>query len=119
MPRRKKPYVEGHYQKHSYRTRDNTKLKITNYLYSKGEVGAIRNDIISNTSLPVQQWTNFDGILNELVEWEWITKSPVSSKIYLCKITQNGRKVIEKIRQIIDEKHPIKYLDAFDEIDQL
>lgn len=118
MPRRKKPYAEGHYQKQSYRPRDNTKLKIIYYLNSQRD-GAIRNAILYNANLPSQQWTNFGDILNELVDLEWITEVPISSKMYICKITDRGKEVIKKTREIIEQKHPLKDLDAFNEIIQI
>ena len=113
MPRRgRKPYEEGLHQKQSYQTRDNTKLKIINYLGSKGDNGTIKNDIMLNANLPTQQGKHFGGIMNELVELEWIIRVPLSQS-YLYKISPIGRDVIKKMKEILENDHPLKDLDTF------
>lgn len=119
MTRRRKIHKEGHYPKQSYKSRDNTRLRIINYLFSKGDYGKNRSDIMHNAKLSTQQWGNFDDTINDLVGLQWITKVPISSKSYIYKISETGRNVIKKTLEIIEDKHPIKDLDAFNEIDQL
>ena len=101
------------------RPRDSTKIKITFYLYKKGKDStASAYELINNSGISSQDYPNMKLILDQMCETKWIkaitsgAEGKVKSNYMLEK---RGREIVDHLR-LLNEKHPLKDLDAFDGI---
>lgn len=97
--------------------RDNTKLKVIKYL-SETKDGATRYNIAQHAEIKKQEDYNFELILDELVEVEWISK--VTLQVYgtttIYKIKDRGREALSTAIKLLSEQHPLSNLQAFKDL---
>ena len=98
--------------------RDNTKLKIANYLCTK-ELGARRYEIQHKAGIRKQEPGEFKKFLLEMIESGWIieVKLDISGGIEVYQITDDGKSAVEKAKELLRSNHPLTKLHAFDYID--
>jgi hypothetical protein len=100
--------------------RDNTKLKIVNYLLTKNS-GARRYEIQHKAGIRKQEPREFKKFLLEMCEEGWIKESKldISGGIDVYEITENGRNAVNKAKELLRENHPLTKLHAFSYLDEL
>jgi len=99
--------------------RDNKKIKIIFYLDRKREEGATPNEIATKGIETSQAPDVFKEYLEELLDVEWVSKKHLAIAGGMSKytITERGIKVVEEVKKLLDSKHPLSKLDAFDGIE--
>lgn len=99
--------------------RDNTALKITNYLITKGSHGARRNEIQHKAGIRKQEPVDFKKFLSEMCMEGWIReeKLDISGGIEVYKITDEGMSAVEKAKELLRINHPLTKLHAFNGFD--
>ena len=105
-------------EKRVHLPRDNTKLKVVNFLASR-EDGATRYEIGRKANIKKQDDKIFREILDEMVEINWIKKRSVSygGGVTLYIIVDEGRKALEEAKGLLSKNHPLSKLSAFKDID--
>ena len=98
--------------------RDNTKLKIVNYLYTKSQ-GARRYEIQHKAGIRKQEPGEFKKFLAEMIESDWIkeVKLDISGGMEIYQITDNGKNAVDKAKELLRSNHPLTKLHAFSDID--
>jgi len=98
--------------------RDNTKLKIASYLYTKSQ-GARRNEIQHKAGIRKQEPSEFKRFLSEMIESGWIkeVKFDISGGIEIYQITEDGKSAVDKAKELLRNNHPLTKLHTFNDID--
>jgi hypothetical protein len=109
LRRRKNLHENGDFQKQIYQNDDILRLKIILFL-STTAAGSYKAEIYKRAHLT--HWGNFD-ILNELIKLRWLEQHHLYGND-IFKITDDGRKVTNYVKEIIDNHHhPLNNLDIF------
>ena len=94
--------------------RDNTKLKVIDYLYFKE--GATRNEISKNAKIKTQSDDNFKIILDEMVEIKWLAKMQTKD-VTIYTVQKEGKEALDHVKELIKKQHPLSKLSTFREIE--
>ena len=96
--------------------RDNTKLRIVKYLFSKGPVStASVYEILNHAEIGADDYPYIKKVLNEMINTKWLkviysgARGSVKSNYSLCP---RGRDAINAVRKL-PENNPLKDLDTF------
>ena len=91
---------------------------ISSYLISVHPKGATRHGIATNAPLRSQEGTEFKGIMNQLVEMNWVKMEEAQSvggyEVYF--ITEDGRTAVNMAKDIARNESPLSKLNAFENI---
>lgn len=99
--------------------RDKKKLQIA-YFLRQYERGVSRHFISEKSNLRTQEPNDFKILLEDMVSMQWVTKSQQStggSQIDIYSLTDNGKKVIDFVKNLLHDKNPIVELDLFQDLD--
>lgn len=99
--------------------RDTKKIQIAFYLDKKREKGATPNELAKKGIATSQSADIFKEYLDELLEMKWVSKEDleIGGGMSRFTITEDGIKVVEEVKKIVDEHHPLSKLDAFDGVE--
>jgi len=105
----------------TYLPKDNARLKIIMWLYSKKRSN--QNQMMNKDSgLRGQKWIALSNVLDELCEWSWIEKiqSEDVANVKMYQLLEKGRKIAEDINKLrndslelwkLDSLHDVKLID--------
>ena len=111
MERRKAPRFK---LRKRYRSNENLQLKVAFYLYEKSN--ALPDHLV--TALGTNLHSLEDEILPPMFDNNWIMREPLGKKHFI-KLTENGRTVVQDVKQLIDNKEtrPLGKLHTFSGLD--
>ena len=99
-------------------SQDKKMFAISSYLISVHPKGATRHGIATNAPLRSQEGTEFKGIMNQLVEMNWVKMEEAQSvggyEVYF--ITEDGRTAVNMAKDIARNESPLSKLNAFENI---
>jgi len=99
--------------------RDNTKLKIVKYLYSK-EVDTIATvyELLHHAEICMHDYPYLKKMLKEMTDSKWIkivSSGPKGNEKTNYLLQERGREAVETVKKFSD-RHPLKDLDTFYDI---
>ena len=101
----------------TYLPKDNTRLKIIMWLYSKKRSN--QNQMMNKDSgLRGQSWVKLSNVLNELCEWGWIEKNQSEdvANVTVYQLLQKGMGIAEVINKLQNDSSELWKLDSLHDV---
>ena len=118
MPQKKDRKNRPKSEKRVQFSQDKKMLAISSYLISIHPKGATRHGIATNAALRSQEGSEFKGIMNQLVEMNWVKMEESQSvggyEVYF--ITEEGRTAINIAKDLARNDSSLSKLNAFENI---
>tara|TARA_Y100001936_G_scaffold221753_1_gene237042 strand:+ start:378 stop:728 length:351 start_codon:yes stop_codon:yes gene_type:complete len=96
------------------------RLLILEYLYGNQNGGSANFLRTANKKLRSQDLTQFQILLHTMVDREWIDKQDIdlgNRQQTTYVISENGKKVLETIKNLKDDNNPLAQLGIFNNLD--
>jgi len=101
----------------TYLPKDNVRLKVIMWLYSKKRSNQNRM-MNEDSGLRGQKWIALSNVLDELCEWDWIEKiqSEDVANVKVYQLLDKGRNIAEVINKLQNDSSELWKLDSLHDV---